>query len=256
MSNSNKVIIKAKNICKSFGDKKERVEILKNIDLDIYENDFTIIMGSSGSGKSTLLYALSGMDNVSSGEIEFNGSSIGRMSKDQVAKFRRKNCGFVFQQNYLLNNMGAMDNIFTSGLLVNKNKKEVYKNAQELLKLVGVKNERWNNRPNKLSGGEAQRVSIVRALINDPLVLFADEPTGALNQDSTKKVLDVMTMFNEKGQSIVMVTHDVLTALRADRIIYIVDGRIKDEMRLKKYMEDDPVTRRKSVDEFLKKQGW
>jgi putative ABC transport system ATP-binding protein len=250
------ILIKAEDICKEFGSKHDKVKILKNIDLEIYKNDFTIIMGSSGSGKSTLLYALSGMDNVTSGHVLFDQVHINKMSKDKVAKFRRKKCGFVFQQNYLLNNMGVMDNIFTSGLLCTKNRKEIRTYAEQLLEQVGICKERWNNRPNKLSGGEAQRVSIVRALINKPLVLFADEPTGALNKESTKNVLDVFTMLNENGQTMVVVTHDILTALRGDRIIYIVDGCVQDILNLKKYCEDDLDERHKRVDQFLKKQGW
>ena len=169
-----KNIIETKKLCKSFSNGGVQQHVLKNLDLEIYEGDFTIIMGASGAGKSTLLYTLSGMDKPTLGKIVFNEKEITKMSIDKLANFRRKNCGFVFQQTYLIDSMSVLDNILVSGLLVNKNRKEVTKKAKELLKKVDIDEKLWKKFPTQLSGGEAQRVGIARALINDPKLVFAD----------------------------------------------------------------------------------
>ena len=248
-------IIKTNKLCKTFSNNGNMQHVLKNVDLDIYEGDFTVIMGPSGAGKSTLLYALSGMDTPTLGKIIFNGEEITKMSIDELAVFRRKNCGFVFQANYLIDSMSVLDNVLVSGLLVNKNKKEVTKNAKELLKKVDIGSKLWNKFPTQLSGGEAQRVSIARALINNSKLVFADEPTGALNSKTGKDVLDTLTEFNNQGQSIVMVTHDIKSARRGNRIIYIKDGEIAGICDLGKYIPDDKA-RHKKISDFLVTMGW
>lgn len=173
------IILETKKLCKSFSNGGLQQHVLKNIDLAIYKGDFTVIMGSSGSGKSTLLYGLSGMDKPTVGEIWFEKQDIAKLNNDQLALFRRKNCGFVFQSMYLLDNMSVLDNILTSGLLGSKKAKEVVEKAKEMLAGVGLSEVVWNKFPNQLSGGEMQRVAVVRALINNPKVVFADEPTGS-----------------------------------------------------------------------------
>lgn len=248
-------IIEAKMLSKTFSNDCVQLHVLKNLDIEIYEGDFTVIMGASGSGKSTLMYALSGIDKPTLGTITCKGKEITKLSNDQLAIFRRKYSGFVFQQNYLNDSMSVLDNILATGLLVNKNRKEVAAKAKELLNRVGIKEESWGKFPTQLSGGEAQRVSIVRALINSPSIVFADEPTGALNSTSAEAVLDIMTEINEKGQSIVMVTHDMKTARRAHRILYLKDGVIIDELRLGKYVKNDE-KRHKDLREFLTRMGW
>ena len=250
-----KEIIKTNKLCKTFSNNGNMQHILKNISLDIYEGDFTVIMGPSGAGKSTLLYALSGMDKPTLGKIEFNEKEITKMSIDQLAMFRRGNCGFVFQQNYLIDSMSVLDNVLVSGLLINKNKKEISSKAKTLLKKVDINNNLWNKFPTQLSGGEAQRVGIARALINSPKLVFADEPTGALNSKTGKDVLDTLTEFNNDGQSIIMVTHDIKSARRGNRIIYIKDGEIAGECDLGKYIPDDK-ERHKKISDFLIKMGW
>lgn len=249
------VIIKTDKLCKTFSSNGNMQHILKNIDLDIYDGDFTIIMGPSGAGKSTLLYALSGMDKPTLGKIIFNNKEITKMSIDELAVFRRKNCGFVFQQNYLIDSMSVLDNVLVSGLLVNKKKKEVTTNAKKILKKVDIDSKMWDKFPTQVSGGEAQRIGIARALINNPKVLFADEPTGALNSKTGTDVLDVLTEFNNQGQSIVMVTHDIKSARRGNRIIYIKDGEIAGICDLGKYVPDDK-TRHKKISDFLITMGW
>lgn len=175
------VIISTNKLCKTFSNGGVQQHVLKNLDINIYEGDFTVIMGSSGAGKSTLLYALSGMDKPTLGTVKFMNEEIARQSDDKLAVFRRINCGFIFQQMYLLDNMSILDNILSSGLLVSKDRKAIISRAKELLTQVGLEEMIWRKFPTQLSGGEAQRASIVRALINKPKVVFADEPTGALN---------------------------------------------------------------------------
>ena len=250
-----KTIIQTRKLNKNFmiGDREQKV--LTNLDLDVYEGDFTVIMGASGAGKSTLLYALSGMDIPSGGEVTINGESIIGLSNDKLAMFRRENCGFVFQQMFLLDNMSILDNIIAAGRLVSKDKKEIVRYAKELLTKVGLTDIIWNKFPNQLSGGENQRAAIVRALINHPKVVFADEPTGALNSSSGKAVLDVLTEINEAGQSIIMVTHDLKSARRGKRVLYINDGVVMGECNLGKYVSGDR-QRHEKLAAFLVEMGW
>ena len=172
-----------------------------------------------------------------------------------MAVFRRKNCGFVFQQIHLLDNMSVMDNVLACGLLVSRDKKAVAARAKELLGEVGIMKEDWGKFPSQLSGGEAQRVGIVRALINEPAVVFADEPTGALNSAFGEQVLNTLSEVNKKGQSIIVVTHDVKTARRADRVVYLKDGMICGECRLGTYTSND-MARHEKLNAFLTEMGW
>ena len=249
-------VLKTEKLCKSFSNGGVQQHVIKNLDLEIVKGDFTVIMGASGSGKSTLLYALSGMDKPTMGKILFDGKEIQDMSNDQLASFRRGNCGFVFQSIYLLENQTVLDNVLTGALIVQKNSPELVKKTKELLKKVGIKEDLWNKYPNQLSGGEAQRVGIVRAIINNPTILFADEPTGQLNSASGKDVLDIFTEVHKNGQSIVMVTHDLKTALRGTRVLFLRDGNVVGEYRMKNYGEDDMKERRTGLQNFLDEMGW
>jgi putative ABC transport system ATP-binding protein len=231
-------LIKTGKLCKSFSAGGKLQHVIKDLDLDIKEGAFTVIMGSSGSGKSTLLYALSGMDAPSSGEIRFAGENIAAYTNDQLAVFRRKNCGFVFQQVHLMDNMSVMDNVLACGLLVTKDKKALARRAARLFERVYLDEGLWNKFPSQLSGGEAQRAGIVRALINEPAMLFADEPTGSLNSASSAAVLDIMNELHNNGQSILMVTHDLKIAAHGGRIIYLRDGAVYGELDLAAYAGD------------------
>ena len=221
-----KSIIETKKLCKTFSNGGVQQHVLRNVDMEIYEGDFTVIMGASGAGKSTLMYALSGMDKPTLGEVLFEDRDITGMTTDELAYFRRENCGFVFQQIYLVESMSVLDNVLAAGLLVNKNKKAVTERAKELLTAVQIEETVWEKFPTQISGGEAQRVGIARALMNQPRVIFADEPTGALNSQTGRAVLDALSESNRKGQSIVMVTHDIISARRGNRILYVKDGEI------------------------------
>ncbi len=242
-----KPILSTQKLCKTFSNAGLQQHVLKNLDLEIYEGDFTVIMGPSGAGKSTLLYALSGMDKPTLGGIRFEGREIAALSNDKLAVFRREYCGFVFQQIYLLDNMSILDNIMACGLLVNKNRAAVAAKAKEL--------PTWNKFPAQVSGGEAQRAAIARALINSPKIVFADEPTGALNSSYGSAVLDVLSEVNAAGQSIVMVTHDMKSARRANRVLYLKDGVVQGECALGAYVSGD-AARHERLKAFLAGMGW
>lgn len=249
------VLLQTDKLSKSFSSGGNLQHVLKNIDLQLYAGDFTVIMGASGAGKSTLLYALSGMDTPTLGTITFGGEMISDLNSDKLAMFRREHCGFVFQQIYLIDGMSVMDNVLAAGLLVNKDKKTLVKRAEELFQAVGISKETQKKFPTQVSGGEAQRVGIVRALINSPQIVFADEPTGALNSKTGADVLDTLTRFNEQGQSVVMVTHDTRSARRGNRILYLKDGVILGECNLGKYVHDDRA-RHEKLSAFLSEMGW
>jgi putative ABC transport system ATP-binding protein len=230
-------IITTEKLCKTFSTGGLQQHVLRNLDLEIRAGDFTVIMGASGAGKSTLLYALSGIDTPTLGAIRFGDEHIDRMSSDRLAVFRRRNCGFVFQQIYLCDNMSLMDNVMAAGLLVNINRRQVATRARELFERMGLGEQDWRKFSAQLSGGEAQRGAIVRALINTPAVLFADEPTGSLNSASGDAVLDLLTQTNQDGQSVIMVTHDIKSALRGNRVLYLKDGVICGECELGAYVD-------------------
>lgn len=248
-------LIKTERLCKSFSSGGIMQHVLKNIDLELYKGDFTVIMGASGAGKSTLLYALSGMDTPTLGKISFGETVISDLNSDGLALFRKKHCGFVFQQIYLIDTMSVLDNVLAAGLLVNKDKKALISRASELFSSVDIPKETYRKFPTQISGGEAQRAGIVRALINSPEILFADEPTGALNSKSGLDVLNTLTEFNKKGQSVVMVTHDMRSARRGNRILYLKDGTILGECDLGKYQTQDE-KRHQKLSAFLKEMGW
>jgi len=248
-------LITTTKLCKSFSSGGNQQHVLRNLDLEVRKGDFTVIMGASGAGKSTLLYALSGMDSPTLGDITFCGELISNRSSDWLAQFRRKNCGFVFQQIHLVDNMSLMDNVMAAGLLTGKNRRQVAKKADDLFTKVGIGPVEWSKFPAQVSGGEAQRAAIVRALINDPAIIFADEPTGSLNSEFGEAVLDMLTQANTQGQSIVMVTHDLNTASRGNRVLYLKDGIIRGEQTLGRYQGHDE-TRRDTLRAFLTDMGW
>ncbi len=242
-----KTVLSAKNLQKTFANSGEQVHVLTNVNLEIYSGDFTVIMGSSGSGKSTLLYALSGMDGPTSGEVIYrrpdsessDGINIAALKESKLADIRVKDFGFVFQQMHLVSNLTLFENVAVTGYLNKKRSAaDTRKKADELLERVGLEGVK-KHLPSRVSGGEQQRCAIARAVVNEPVLLFADEPTGALNRKNTKEVLNLFTELNRDGQSIVMVTHDIKSALRADRILYLDDGNIIGELELTKYGTTD-----------------
>ena len=249
-------VLSAKKLCKSFAHNGGQIHILSHIDFDLYEGDFTVIMGASDSGKSTLLYALSGMDRATAGEVIYNGKDIVKMKENDLAKLRYTDFGFIFQQMHLVSNLTLFENVAVPGYL-NKSKPaaEVRKRTEKLIEQMSVSHIR-SHLPTQVSGGEQQRCAIARAVINSPRVLFADEPTGALNRKNTTDVLDLLTELNRDGQSILMVTHDMRAALRADRILYIADGKIIGELTLPAYSQSDERSRETQVNAWLTSLEW
>ena len=249
-------VLSARGLCKSFANNGVQTHILSGLDIDIYEGDFTVIMGASGSGKSTLLYALSGMDRATGGQVIYNGKDIVKMSENGLAKLRCGDFGFIFQQMHLVSNLSLFENVAVPGYL---NKavppEQVDKRADELLEKMGIAGIK-KQLPSRCSGGEQQRCAIARAVINTPKLIFADEPTGALNRKNTTEVLNLLTELNESGQSILMVTHDSRAALRATRIIYIADGAVIGDIELPPYTAETEKSRETQVSAWLASMEW
>ena len=250
------IILKANDVSKSFAHDGGQVHVLTNLNLDIYEGDFTVIMGSSGSGKSTLLYALSGMDRATSGNVFYNGIDINEMKEKELTKLRHTDFGFVFQQMHLVSNLTLFENVCISGYL-NKDKKanDVKEYATSLFKRMNIDGVK-THLPSQVSGGEQQRAAIARAVINKPRLVFADEPTGALNKKNSTEVLDLLSDLNNDGQSIIMVTHDIKGALRADRLLYLSDGNIVGEFKMPKYTKEQEKSREQQVSSWLNSLEW
>jgi putative ABC transport system ATP-binding protein len=242
-------------LCKSFISDGEVNNVIKNMDLEIRKEDFTVIMGSSGSGKSTLLYLLSGMDQVTSGKVYLEGEDITNLNERKLAAIRKSKIGFVFQAINLVQDLTIYENVLSPTYRSGRSKVEIAERIESLLGKMELK-EHQKKFPSQLSGGQKQRAAICRALINEPDILFADEPTGALNSSQGQNVLDIFTKIHTEGQSVVMVTHDLKAALRGNRIIYLKDGRIDGDLYLNEYDEETLEEREKVVYEFLKERGW
>ncbi|MBU3143449.1 ABC transporter ATP-binding protein [Clostridium sp. CF012] len=220
------VVIEATGLCKSFNLGDIEVEVLNNIDLNIHKGDFVSIMGPSGSGKSTLLYLLGGLDKPSSGSIKINGRELSTMKDKEQSIMRRRDVGFVFQFYNLIPNLNVEENIMLPILLDGKRMKDYKNRLDEILDIVDLSNRRKHT-PRELSGGQQQRVAIARALINEPDVIFADEPIGNLDSKSGTDVMELLQKINiQNNKTIVQVTHSKEAAEYSKRIIYVKDGKI------------------------------
>lgn len=249
-------ILQGKKVSRIFLQGNKKTAVLDQIDLEIYDGDFTVIMGSSGAGKSTLLYALSGMDQISGGQVFYKGRQINGLKEKQMAKLRAEEFGFVFQQTNLVSNLTLLENVAVAGYVSRKGStEEIRERARQLLKQMNV--EKAENRfPSQVSGGEAQRAAIARAMIGQPGLLFADEPTGALNRSNTTEVLNLLTDLNRSVQSILMVTHDLRAAARGNRILYLEDGKVLDELKLPSYSEIQEKAREDKLSQWLSGLQW
>lgn len=250
------VILSAQKLCKSFAHNGGQIHILSHVDLELFEGDFTVVMGASGSGKSTLLYALSGMDRATAGQVMYGGQDLVAMKEKDLAALRHTDFGFIFQQMHLISNLTLFENVAVSGYLNKETSAAAVKaKANELLGKMGLEHVK-THLPSQVSGGEQQRCAIARAVIHTPKVLFADEPTGALNRHNTIEVLNLLTELNNSGQSILMVTHDLKAALRATRILYLEDGNITGELTLPKYDPKEEKSRETQVNAWLSSLEW
>ncbi len=221
-------LIEVKNLKKQYQNDDVVTKILHGITFDIEKGEFVSIMGPSGSGKSTLMHILGFLDTLSEGSFFFEGNDVGTLSGDQLAYMRGRKIGFVFQAFNLLNRSTTLENVMLPLLYTDVPKKERVQRATELLEQVGL-GHRLNYTPGKLSGGEKQRVAIARALVNNPEVIFADEPTGNLDSKSGQQVMKILQELNDAGHSIILVTHEKYTAEHAKRIIRLKDGLIESD---------------------------
>ncbi len=250
------VIMRATDLCKSFANNGGQNHVLNMVNLEIYEGDFTVIMGSSGAGKSTLLYVLSGMDRPTGGSVHYRDKEISHLKEKEMASLRAGQFGFVFQQAHLVSNLTLFENVAVAGYLDrHKSEKKVREKAKELLTQMHVE-AAAGRLPSQVSGGEAQRAAIARAMMNEPGMIFADEPTGALNKRNTQDVLNLLTKLNEDGQNILMVTHDIKAAVRATRLLYLEDGKVIGEMSMQPYCSADAKSRERQVDAWLSSMEW
>lgn len=244
------IILKVEGLYKEF----DGVEILKGIDFSVKVGEFIAIMGQSGSGKSTLLYNISGMDSPSKGDIFFGGENISKFDDKKISNVRLTKMGFIFQKSYLLKTLSIRDNIVLPGFKANiKSRESVNSYAEELMKRTGIEGIK-DHEINKISGGQLQRAAICRALINYPEIIFGDEPTGSLNSLASKEIMDIINEINDTGRTIMLVTHDPKVAARADRVIFLSDGNITDQIILGKYKEGNFHERENMMIKWLGKQ--
>ncbi|MBQ8613275.1 MAG: ABC transporter ATP-binding protein [Ruminiclostridium sp.] len=252
-------ILEVKDLCKTYIVNKRQNNVLKNVNFTVSEGEMVAIMGPSGSGKSTLLYAVSGMDAITAGEALFCGKNIAKMGEKELADLRLDEMGFIFQQMYMLKNLTVLDNIILPAVQSEKNtesRKETVQRGQALMRKLGII-DIADNDINEVSGGQLQRACICRSMINNPKMIFADEPTGALNRTSSDEVMEELAKLNNDGTTIMLVTHDVKVAAKCTRVMYIVDGNIKGEYNLDKYENSSQMREReRALNNWLLELGW
>lgn len=229
-NNSDSPSVLTQGLTKTYGEGEAAVEALKQVDFRVDRGEYVAVMGQSGSGKSTLLHIIGAMETASAGDVSIGGELLGSLDDDGLTRIRRDKIGFVFQFFNLLSNLTALENVMLPGLIAGEPATAMEQRARELLELVGL-GGRTTHLPNQLSGGEQQRVSIARALMRDPEVIFADEPTGKLDTITAGAVLDLFSQLHEReGHTVLMVTHDPAAASRAKRIVFLRDGSIAGEV--------------------------
>lgn len=255
-------VLAVQNLCKTYIVNKQQNNVLRNINFTLNEGEFVSIMGPSGSGKSTLLYTVSGMDRLTAGEVLFDGINLSQLSEKEMAEVRLHKMGFIFQQMHMLKNLSIYDNIILSGYQslkskkTNRSRKDVNADADRLMKKLGIV-ELAKHDITEVSGGQLQRACICRALINQPKMLFADEPTGALNSKAAKEVMEELCQVNQDGTTIMIVTHDVKVAAQSDKVYYMVDGNIQGELNLSESTDAAPLREReRTLNSWLMEMGW
>lgn len=250
-----------KDLCKTYIVNKRQNNVLRNINMQIEKGEMVAVMGPSGSGKSTLLYTVSGMDRATAGKIEFFGRFIQELPAKEMSDLRLHKMGFIFQQMYMLKNLTIYDNIILPAYQSESGKRKngravARERARELMHKLGI-SEIAEHDINEVSGGQLQRACICRSLINNPQIIFADEPTGALNQQNSKEVMRELNRINREGTTVMLVTHDMKVAAKSDRVLYIEDGSIKGEFALGKYDDTEPAKEReRKLSNWLMEMGW
>ena len=249
-------IISVKDLCKTYIIKKYSNNVLQNVNLELEKGGFVSVMGPSGSGKSTLLYTVSGMDRMTAGKVIFNGKDISEMTDKELTKLRLLEMGFIFQQMYMMKKLCVMDNIILPAYQAGISRAEANAKAETLMRKLGIIDIAERD-INEVSGGQLQRACLCRALINDPEVVFADEPTGALNSKAAEDVMSELWNANKNGTSILMVTHSARVAARSDKVVYLMDGNIRSELVLGRYSEEEELgSRERRLNSWLMEQGW
>lgn len=239
--------LEIKSLYKSF----DGNQVLKDVSFQVDDGEFVAVMGQSGCGKSTLLYCVSGMDSPTSGEILFDDQKMLSLSEQETERLRLKRMGFIFQKANFLKNLSVADNIvFPAFQLGEKSRSDIRKTAEELMKRLGILSVAGHD-IRQVSGGQLQRAAVCRAMINRPDILFGDEPTGALNSSATREVMDIISGINRDGTTVMLVTHDSNVAARADRIIYLEDGQIKDILSLGKFTPESRAARERKIRYWL-----
>lgn len=250
-------ILEVKDLCKTYIVNKQQNNVLKNINFTIGEGEMVAVMGPSGSGKSTLLYTVSGMDGITAGEVRFCGKNIAQMGQKGLADLRLDEMGFIFQQMYMLKNLTILDNIIlpaTQSKKLREPRRETARRGQDLMRRLGIIDIAGND-INEVSGGQLQRACICRSMINNPKMIFADEPTGALNRTSSDEVMEELAKLNSEGTTVMLVTHDVKVAAKCTRVMYIVDGNIKGEYDLSS-CSTQMRQRERVLNNWLLELGW
>ncbi len=251
-------LLTVKDLCKTYVIEKRQNHVLKNVNFSVKAGEMVAVMGPSGSGKSTLLYAVSGMDKASAGSVIFDGKEITALSEKEMADVRLDDMGFIFQQMFMMKNLTIMDNILLPAVQSRKEKlsrEEKVSRCEELMRKMGIV-EVADHDINEVSGGQLQRACICRSLINKPKIIFADEPTGALNRTSSTEVIDELVRLNREGTTVFMVTHDARVAARCSRVLYIVDGNIEGEYNNEDDGKKSQKEREKALNDWLMDLGW
>lgn len=251
-------LLEVKDICKTYVIDKRQNNVLRNVEFVVDDGEMVAIMGPSGSGKSTLLYSVSGMDNPTSGTVIFDGTDITKLKDNDLATLRLDEMGFIFQQMYMMKNLTILDNIVLPAIQskkIKETRKEKMERGEELMRKLGIIDVADND-INEVSGGQLQRAAICRSMINKPKLLFADEPTGALNRTAANEVMNELVKLNKEGTTIMMVTHDSKVAAKCSRILYIVDGNIKGEYDNSNKENDSEKEVERKINNWLLELGW
>lgn len=256
MTNETTIVLESQDLTKTFTASEPPAQVLKCIDLSVHEGEFLVVMGASGSGKSTLLYTLSGMDRPTSGKVLLEGRDLTSLKDAQMARLRLTRMGFVFQQAHFLPNLSIRDNILLPALkAAPKEEKTVLARVDALLERFGIAHV-GDHSITEVSGGQLQRASVCRAMVCEPAIVFADEPTGALNSSMSREVMDTFTEVHAVGATIVMVTHDPASAARADRVVYLRDGVLVDERELGAWSAGLASAREDELHDWLRSLGF
>lgn len=249
-------ILSVKELCKTYILNGISNNVLRNVNFEMEQGEFVSIMGPSGSGKSTLLYTVSGMEAMTSGTVVIGDKDISKLDKKEMPHFRLMEMGFIFQKMYMLKKLCVLDNILLPGYQSGADRASVRKKAEELMRRQDII-DIAEREISEISGGQLQRACICRALINSPKIIFADEPTGALNSKAAGDVMRELSAANAEGTSVLMVTHSVRVAAQSDRVIYLVDGDIQGEVELGRLEEEkDMGKRERTLNSWLMERGW